>query len=128
MATSENAVAGAAEHPFGIAGDDVRSLVEVFGLVDDAIAQQKAVDGFEWNARNRLGHRTGANAWRELDGAARLAAIEGQAWLAVDVTERQRVAGVDQVGVLDLRIGPPQLWPLPGLAQVFAGNIPESVP
>ena len=29
------------EHPFGITGDDVRRLVEVFGLVDDAIAHRK---------------------------------------------------------------------------------------
>ena len=54
--------------------------------------------------------------------------MDGQLRLAVDVAEGQRVAGIDQVGVFDLRVGPPQLWPLPGLAQVFAGNVPERVP
>ena len=79
MAAGKDAVTRAAEHPFGIASDDVRRLVEVLGLVDDAVAQQKAVDRFQRNARDSLGHRAAANPRRQLDGAARLATLEGQA-------------------------------------------------
>ncbi|MNY66291.1 hypothetical protein D3C86_2036940 [compost metagenome] len=87
MAAGEDAIAGAAEHPLGIACDDIRRLVEVLDLVDDAVAQQKAVDRLQWNARDRVRHRAAADAWRELDGAPGSAAIEGQPRLAVDVDQ-----------------------------------------
>ena len=89
MAASEDSVTGATEHAFGIAGDDVRRLVEILDLVDDAVAQQKAVDRLQWNARDRIGNRAAADAWRQLDGAPGSAAVEGQTRLPVDIDQRQ---------------------------------------
>ncbi len=128
MATGEYSITGTAEHPFGIAGDDVGRLVEILCLVDDAIAQQKAVDRFQRNARNGIGHRRAADSWRKLDCAPGSAAIEGQAWLTVDVNQRQRIARIDEIGVFDLWIGLPKLRPFPRFTQVFSGNVPECVP
>ncbi|MNF96577.1 hypothetical protein D3C84_793720 [compost metagenome] len=127
MAAGENPVAGAAEHPFGIAGDDVRRLVEILDLVDDAVAQQKTVDRLQRNARDGVGHRRTVHPWRELDGAPGSPAIEGQARLTVNVDQRQQIAGVDQIGVLDLRIGLPELGPLPRLTEEFPGDVPECI-
>ncbi|MOA21712.1 hypothetical protein D3C78_1422190 [compost metagenome] len=76
---------------------------------------------------NRLGNRRAAHLRRQLDGAARGAAIEGQARLAIDVDEAQGIARVDQVRVLDLRVGMPELRPLPRLAEELARDIPERV-
>ena len=69
-----------------------------------------------------------ADSWRKLDGAPGSAAIEGQAWLTVDVDQRQRIAGIDEIGVFDLWIGLPELRPFPRFTQVFPGNVPECVP
>ncbi|MNT42122.1 hypothetical protein D3C72_1785220 [compost metagenome] len=68
MAAGKDAVTRAAEHPFGITSDDVRRLGEILGLVDDAVAQQKAVDRFQRNAGDNLGHRAAANLRRQLYG------------------------------------------------------------
>lgn len=127
MPARENAIPGAAEHPFGITSDDIGRLVEILDLVDDAVAQQKTVDRLQRNARDRVGHRTAADPWRELDGAPGLAAIERQARLAVDVSQRQQIPWIDEIGVLDLWIDLPELGPLPRFAQEFPGDVPKCV-
>ncbi|MNN56729.1 hypothetical protein D3C81_1716770 [compost metagenome] len=127
MTAGEDTVAGATEYALGITGNDIRRLVEILGLVDDAVAQQEAVDRFQRDARDGVGHRTAAHPWRKLDGPPRGAAIEGQARLAVDVDQRQAVTGVDEIWIFNLGIGLPELRPLPWLTKIFARDVPECV-
>src|SRR5690606_37417799 len=123
-----DAVTGTTDDPLGIARDDVARGLELLGAVDDAVAQQEAVDGFQRNGRDGFGHRRGTHGRRQLDGTARGAAIEYKPRLTIDIDQAEIVARVDQMRLFNLRVGVPQLGPFPGLTQKSPGYPPERIP
>lgn len=127
LAAGVDAVAGAADDPLGVAGDDVRRAGEGLLVIDDAVGQQEAVDLVQRDGRDGLGDRRAADLRRQLDGPARFATVQHQARLAIDVDQAEGVAGVDQVGILDLRVGVPEFRPLPWLAEEFPRDVPQGI-
>src|SRR5699024_9775146 len=90
----------------GIASYHIRSTVKLAFGIDNTVVQQKAVDGFQRNAWNGLGHRALADAWRQLDGAT-VTTIDHEARFAIDIHQAQHIARVNQVRVFHLRVGMP---------------------
>jgi len=100
-------------------GEHVWRIVEVVFRRQHHRARQERADGVHRHGgHRRLGD---AGLRRELDDTRRAAAAFGEARLAVDVDQLELVAGIDEVGVLDLRVGLPQLRPAPGSER----NLPE---
>src|SRR5690606_25332354 len=126
-ATAIDPITRAADNPFGITRNDIGRTIELFRTVDDAVAQQKAVDRLQRDGGNGFGHRCGAHRGRELDGAARSAAVEHQPWLAINIDQAEAVTGIDQVRVFHLGIGMPEFRPLPGFTQKSPRDVPERV-
>src|SRR4029077_4607725 len=91
----------------------------------DQLPRQKRFDVARRDRWNRLRlDRTDANGRRQ---AHRLAG-KRQSGLAANVVERDHIAGVDPMRVLDLvAVHPPDLRPPPWVLQEFARDAPESV-
>ena len=104
--------------PAFLGGDDLRRLVEAPALDDERPGEQR-LDHLERNGRDRLGGE-------RLDSNARFHAFDRQR--PGRAVEPHDVAGVDQVGVLDLvLVEAPDLGPAPRLRQELAGDPPKRV-
>ena len=74
--------------------------------------------------RNCRIRRTSAQCWREADIALCGA---HQAGLPCLPHQCELIAGINQVGIIDLCVQGPEFRPLPGISQKQRGNIPEGV-
>ncbi len=111
--------------------DDVRQVVEV--LVDDPGTRQERRDRFIRNRRNRFLEGFGADARRQtLEAAAAARDLRAAFELndgpaVVQISERQNVAGENQVRVFDLRVDLPDLRPNPRVAQKHRCDVPQRI-
>src|SRR5690606_9914878 len=126
ITTGIDAIAGTGYHAFRFTADDIGRGFQLLGVIHDASGIQERVDGFQRNGRNGFGHSRGPHGRRQLDGTT-LAAVNHQPWLAINVHQRYDVAGVDEVGVVDLRVGVPDFRPLPGQIEKPTSNIPQGI-
>ena len=94
-------------HAVVFQADHARQLVEIVGHPQ---VLQERLDVGQWNGADR---GLLARAWLDCD--------------TVQVSQADDVAWIDQVRVLDLRIGLPDFRPQPGLLQELPGDVPERV-
>jgi hypothetical protein len=111
--------------------DDIGQARQLLFLEHDRARQERPNLGIR-NRRDCALERQLADARREaLDTAA--AAHSGTALqlnrgpAVVQINERQRVARIDKVRILDLRVDLPDLGPIPRVAEKLRSDIPERV-
>src|SRR3954464_13235216 len=98
-------------------------------------ARQKCLNLRVRNRGDRVLQRQLANAWRQAFDTASAAAGDHRSALGngdrgppiVVIDERQGVARIDQVRILDLRVDLPDLGPIPRVAEELRGDVPQRV-
>ena len=115
--------AGAAEQVLVGDREDIGRLFGVAGLEDVRTAQKRR-DHVQRDAGNGLTERGAAHLGREPDHAV---ALTAQHRPAIDEGQFEHVTGVDQVRILNLWIGLPDIRPTPRIAQKQGGNVPQGV-
>ena len=101
----------------------VRKPIHIIGL-DDPGSRQKGTDRLERNHWHRLGQ------WGHPDPGTqpiRLNAVQVEKGLSAPRIQHNQITRINQIGILNLRISAPNLWPLPRVLEETAGDTPERI-
>src|SRR5690606_33797505 len=96
-----------------------------FFNADNAVVAQETVDCILRNGGNRRFDWLNTNARLQAHCATGFTALRyGHFWLATDTNQADFIAGENQMGVFNLRVLIPNIWPLPRTVGVFLSNTP----
>jgi hypothetical protein len=116
-------IAGAADDMAVLARQHIRSVAQ-HARLDDPTAIEEGIDRLQRNRRDGAIERSGTHFGLELHIAP---AIQHEARLAVHVYQVERIAGINEMRILDLRIVMPELRPAPGIFQEHIGDVPQRI-